>query len=147
MRTGKVKFCVGCGVVRTEDNTYVLSTGYFRGRCKECFKLFCKVYEKTLYGYLVRTYRNMKSRVNGVHKKKAHLYKGKNILDKEYFYNWSLSDKDYNKLHTEWVVSGYNHKLSPSIDRIDSNLGYTKDNIRWITHSENSRLGSLSKNC
>ena len=145
MKTGKVKHCVGCHKVRTKTNTDVLSTGYFRGRCKECFKISCKEYEKTLNGYLVRTYRNMKSRVTGVLKKKAHLYKGKSILDKEYFYKWSLTDKNYNKLHKVWVESGYNHKLSPSIDRIDSGKGYTKENIRWITHSENSRLGSINK--
>jgi hypothetical protein len=34
----------------------------------------CKKYEKTPKGYLMRTYRNMKSRVLGIQHKKAHIY-------------------------------------------------------------------------
>ena len=101
-------------------------------------------YEKTKKGYLVRTYRNMLSRVTGVLKKKAHLYKGLEILDKEVFYEWSLEDPAFNRIFDEYTDSSYNRKLSPSIDRIDSGLGYTMGNIRWLTHSQNSKLGSTS---
>lgn len=99
-------------------------------------------YEKTKRGHLVRTYRNMLSRVTGVLKKKAHLYEGLEILDKESFYQWSLSDDMFNQIFDEWVISDYNRKLTPSIDRIDPCLGYIDDNIRWLTHSENSKLGA-----
>lgn len=103
-------------------------------------------YEKTLKGKLVRTYRNMKSRVEGILKPKSHLYEGLPILSKEDFYDWSLSDESYLSLHRDWVDSGYEKKLSPSIDRKDSSLGYVVGNIRWLTHSENSRLGSKNRN-
>lgn len=98
-----------------------------------------KMYEKTKKGYLVRTYRNMKSRVSGVLKKKSHLYEGLNILDKEVFYKWALDDATFNELFDNWVSDGYDRKLSPSIDRIDSTRGYDEDNIQWLTHSENSK--------
>jgi len=104
-----------------------------------------KKYEKTKGGKLMRTYRNMYTRVSGILKTKAHLYEGLDILDKEDFYKWSLSDYAFNILFDDWVSSGYDKKLSPSIDRIDTNYGYVLDNMRWLTHSENSRLGAENK--
>ena len=107
--------------------------------------LSTKVYEKTLKGYLVRTYRNMTSRVRGILKKKAHLYEGKSILTKDEFYEWSLSSKEFHDLMARYEDSDYDLKLAPSIDRIDSSLGYTLGNIQWITFSENSRKGAHNK--
>lgn len=104
-----------------------------------------KKYEKTKKGKLVRTYRNMYSRVKGILKPKAHLYADLPILDKEVFYGWALNDEAYNTLHDEWVASDYCRKLSPSIDRIDTEKGYVMGNIRWLTHSENSSLGGKSR--
>lgn len=104
-----------------------------------------KKYEKTKKGFLMRCYRNMKSRVTGVQKKKKHLYLGKALLDKEIFYDWSLKNESFNNLFSEWELSGYDRKTCPSIDRINSSLGYELDNIRWITHSENSRNGAMSR--
>ena len=40
----------------------------------------------------------MKSRVEGIQKLKAHLYLGKELLPKTEFYNFSLSDFNFNKL-------------------------------------------------
>ena len=104
-----------------------------------------KKYERTKNGKLMRTYRNMYTRVSGILKTKAHLYEGLSILSKEDFYEWSLSDGTFNTLFDDWVSSGYGMKLSPSIDRQDASIGYEIGNIRWLTHSENSRLGALSK--
>lgn len=99
-----------------------------------------KVYERTLKGKLVRTYRNMLSRVKGVLKSKAHLYEGLHILSKEEFYEWSLNNTEYNNLYNDWVKNKYDLRLSPSIDRIETSKGYSLDNIRWITFSENSSI-------
>ena len=104
-----------------------------------------KKYERTKKGKLMRTYRNMESRVLGIVKGKAHLYEGMSVLDRDVFYEWSLSDPDFNTLYEDWVQSGYEIKLSPSIDRLDVDKGYELGNMRWITHSENSRLGALSR--
>jgi hypothetical protein len=51
----------------------------------------------------------------------------------------------FNMLFEEWERSGYDTKLTPSIDRLDSGHGYTFDNMGWITHSENSTRGCLSR--
>lgn len=104
-----------------------------------------KKYEKTFNGYLMRTYRNMTSRVKGIVKKKAHLYQGLEILDKETFYEWAKADTEYQRLYEEWTASGYEYRLAPSIDRIDSSIGYTIDNIRWLPHWLNSKLGNESR--
>ena len=102
-----------------------------------------KKYERTRKGKLMRTYRNMQSRTEGL--VKSHLYRGLPLLDRGEFYEWSLSSPEYNTLYDKWVQSGYNKKLSPSIDRVDPSEGYTLSNIRWVTHSENSRLGGINR--
>lgn len=97
-----------------------------------------KRYEKTKNGFLMRAYRNMKSRVTGVQKIKAHLYQGKELVDKHTFYQWTLADEDFHKLFKAWEEADHNQKLSPSINRIDPDKGYILGNMEWITHSENS---------
>jgi len=104
-----------------------------------------KKYEKTKRGFLVRCYRNMKSRVSGVQKEKFNLYQGKSLLDKETFYEWSLNNNDFNLLFLYWEIYGYKRKLTPSVDRVDSSLGYELCNMEWVTHSENIRRGSVSR--
>lgn len=100
-----------------------------------------KKYERTPKGKLMRLYRNMQSRINGVQKSKAHLYAGKSLLSKEEFYDWAESNPDWLKLYSDWVKSDFDRKLAPTVDRIDSSKGYELSNMRWLTHSENSRLG------
>ena len=102
-----------------------------------------KKYFKTKKGKVVSTYINMNRRVRGYVKK--HIYEGLEIMSKDDFYKFSLNDDQYNKLHDAWVLSGFDRKLSPSIDRIDGSKGYTIDNVRWITHSENSSQGTKSR--
>lgn len=154
-----LKRCNSCGeekeislFVKIKSN----KTGY-GGRCKVCSNwhqkerrrvtgdVDTKKYEKTFNGYLVRTYRNMTSRVKGVQKKKAHLYQGLEILDKESFYRWAKSNTEYQRLYEEWTASGHEYRLAPSIDRVDSSLGYTLGNIRWLPQWLNSKLGSEAR--
>jgi hypothetical protein len=101
-------------------------------------------YEKTINGFLMRKYRNMQSRITGIQKAKYHLYKGKDLLDRQDFYNWSISNKTFLKLFNTWTENNYDRKLCPSVDRINPKEGYHLSNMEWITHSENSRRGCLS---
>jgi predicted Fe-S protein YdhL (DUF1289 family) len=103
-------------------------------------------YELTPKGFIMRVYRNMKSRVSGVQKQKHHLYKGKYLLGKEDFYKWALStDSKFHDLFLEYITSERDRKKAPSVDRIDSSRGYEIDNMEWVTHSENSRRGHASR--
>lgn len=104
-----------------------------------------KKYEKTHNGFLMRMYRNMKSRIRGVQKEKYHLYEGKELLSKDEFYKWAKNSMEFYNLFQIYRDSGFNRKLAPSVDRIDSSKGYSIDNMEWVTHSENSRRGSISK--
>lgn len=54
-------------------------------------------------------------------------------------------EESFDKLYDDWVSSGFDKKLSPSIDRVDTSKGYTLDNMRWLTHSENSSIGAKSR--
>ena len=112
---------------------------------KESHKISCRKYEKTPNGFLMRMYRNMKSRILGIQKAKRHLYEGKYLLPKEEFYEWAKNSPQFMVLFDKWVKSGYDRKLSPSVDRIDSSKGYTIENMEWVTHSENSRRGTRNK--
>lgn len=102
-------------------------------------------YERTKRGKLMRIYRNMLSRVTGVQAAKYHLYQGKALLEKHDFYEWAIDQTDFHRLYDAWVGSGYDRKLAPSVDRIDSSQGYETWNMEWVTHSENSRRGAVGK--
>lgn len=104
-----------------------------------------KKYEKTINGFLMRLYRNMKSRIGGVQKQKYHLYEGKELLDRKEFYDWAKSNATFVMLFQDYEKSGYDRKLAPSVDRIDSSKGYEIYNMEFVTHSENSRRGGLYK--
>src|SRR5690349_3320402 len=100
-----------------------------------------KRYEHTKHGKLMRCYRNMRSRIEGVQRHKWHLYAGKSLLTKESFYAWALADREFHRLYRKWVESGYQRALAPSVDRVDPKRGYEIGNMQWVTHSENSRRG------
>jgi hypothetical protein len=48
-------------------------------------------------------------------------------------------------LFANWEANEYVLKLTPSIDRKDSKIGYAISNMRWLTQQENSRLGAVSR--
>lgn len=104
-----------------------------------------KKYERTKKGFLVRKYRNMRSRIEGIQKEKFHLYENKYLLEKQKFYSWALRDDTFHELFNCWEKQNYSRKLCPSVDRIDPTKGYELDNMEWVTHSENSRRGGLKK--
>ena len=104
-----------------------------------------KVYEKTIKGFLMRLYRNMQSRIDGVQKEKYKLYRGKELLDRESFYWWALGSPEFYQLFGEYKASGYERALAPSVDRVDSRQGYNINNMEWVTMSENSRRGAVSR--
>ena len=107
---------------------------------------YTKKYEKSKNGFLMRCYRNMQSRVAGIQHKKAHLYAHIDCIpEREKFYLWAHSSDAFNNLFNEWEANAHDRKLTPSVDRIDPSKGYDIDNMRWITHSENSRLGAMSR--
>lgn len=104
-----------------------------------------KVYEKSIKGFLVRSYRNMQSRVDGVQIQKHHLYKDKELMPREDFYGFAMGSAEFYELFGKYKESGWSRKLCPSPDRKDSKLGYAIDNLEWVTMSENSRRGTMNR--
>lgn len=107
---------------------------------------YTKRYERTVNGFLMRAHRNMRSRTFGIQARKAHLYSHiQAVVSRDDFYAWSKADPSFSALWSQWVASGHDRKLTPSVDRIDSGGDYVLDNMQWVTHSENSRRGGASK--
>jgi hypothetical protein len=86
----------------------------------------------------------MKDRVVGYGHNRGN-WVGKPILPKEIFVEWGTNHPTYLKLYKRWVMSGFDRKLAPSVNRIDSNKGYTLDNIEWMTNSQNCSLAGSVK--
>jgi hypothetical protein len=126
----RANVCKGCKIINQREARKINGNAY------------TKKYEKSIPGFIMRAYRNMKSRVFGIQIKKYHLYADKHLIDKSSFYEWSFANADFHRLYNQWEKNNYSRKLTPSVDRIDSRKGYTLDNMQWITHSENSRKTS-----
>lgn len=151
------KECTHCNEVKSfKDYRKDLKGRYgLQSKCSSCMNLLqrerrrksgnsnTKNYEKTPNGFLMRLYRNMKSRVEGVQKEKFYLYVGKSLLSKEDFYEWSRNSEEFALLFNNWKDSNYKRTLTPSVDRVDSSKGYTLDNMEWVIFSENCRRASL----
>ena len=108
-------------------------------------KEIVKRYKRTLKGMILDRYKEMRCRVEGKRPKGKLRYLGLDICTKEDFINWSISSLELISLYCNWVLHNYNRKLSPSVDRINSKLGYTLDNMRWVTLSENSSRGRKAR--
>ncbi len=153
------KVCIRCGVEQSIDEfrPQKQTKDGHANQCRLCLNeiqrdkrkrdgnAITHRYEKTPKGFLMREYRNMQSRITGIQKQKAHLYLGKHLLCREEFYKWAIFHVDFVLLYTKWVHSGYDRKLTPTVDRIDSDRGYEISNMEWVTHSENSRRGTESR--
>jgi hypothetical protein len=117
--------------------------------CKSCdIKRGRKYYRNTKnskHQYILKTYERMSNRVKGHHKNKRHLYLGLPICSREEFYSWAMNHETFHKLWDEWKKAGMPMRLTPSIDRIIPESGYVLYNMDWLTHSENSRLGVISR--
>jgi hypothetical protein len=106
-------------------------------RTKEEQNKINKDYRYTFIGKIKRTYSQMYMRVSP-NCKQYLSYKGLKICSKEDFITCSMRCPIFKKLYRAWMDSGWERRLSPSIDRIDGRKGYTLDNIRWITAYNNS---------
>ena len=107
-------------------------------------KEYNKKYLKTKKGFIQRLYTKMKSRVKGTHGHNEKYYKGKGILDKQKFYTWLETNPTFHVLFREWTLSEFDRLKVPTIDRLNSNLGYLEGNIEVVTFSENMRRSNMN---
>lgn len=92
-----------------------------------------------------RRYAEMKSRVEGRSTNRSNSF-GKELLSLAEFKEWCTSDPHFTiflVIYMDWVRSGFNLMLTPSVDRVDSKLGYTADNMQWLTFVENCEKNNI----
>jgi len=88
-------------------------------------------YYKTEIGLL----RNRFSKFKYKSKLRGHT---KPLMTFESFKSWCYK-KGYKNLFRDWADSDYKTELSPSVDRINPNIGYTFENMRLTTWFDNSK--------
>ena len=100
--------------------------------CKTCVGISVLAYNRSLNGKARGLYNSAVKRC-----RTANSYINREVgFSIEWFCEWIMTT-NYSKLHKAWTDSGYNRKLSPSLDRVDNDRGYDIDNIQIITFSEN----------
>lgn len=92
-------------------------------------KEWCRKHRKTKKGIIECIYWNQRrtSRDRGYDLPNYTLHK---------LVEWVFSQPNFNKIFDNWVESGYEKRLVPSIDRIDPYKSYTFDNIQLMTWEE-----------
>ena len=74
--------------------------------------------------------------------KKLYFVTGKEFLSKDEWIKWCYEEKNYKKfmkLYSKWVEGDFSEKLNPSIDRINSKIGYLVGNLQWLSKSDNCK--------
>ena len=67
---------------------------------------------------------------------------GKPILPRDVFLTWAKNHSDFLSLYKQWLTNGFDRKLTPSVNRMNSHKGYVLGNMEWMTNSQNSGLSS-----
>lgn len=99
--------------------------------------------EARRYNFLniwAKHYAHMKARHEGRATHFSHC-EGKGLMSREEFFEWCKdfeNMQDFLTIYFEWASKGFPRDLSPSVDRIDSKLGYVAGNLQWLSFYDNS---------
>jgi hypothetical protein len=95
-------------------------------------------YKRTLKGFIVRKYIDIKKKVTTCKHARSHAYYGLKLCSREEFYAWALNSAEYKRLFKQWVVNCFDRKFTPCPSRINKSKGFVISNMEWMTHSEMS---------
>ncbi len=104
--------------------------------CIDCRREMNIARDRSVVGMIKIIYQSQKT--NSI--QRSHHLPDYTIEELLVFYN-----QNDNGLHKRWVESGYDKDLKPSVDRIDSELSYTLDNIEMMTWAENNAKGRTER--
>jgi len=141
-----MKKCRKCSLTKPTNNFYK------NKKVKDGLYSYCKsCHIKTYTGSRIKRTCNINSilysrwaliNVRVKNKKKIPCYDGvKLLMTKQQFYE-KMKTKELDILFKNWIDSGKQNKLSPTVDRIDPKGHYETNNIRWLTWSDNARIGA-----
>lgn len=64
------------------------------------------------------------------------------IISKDVFISLATASSTFQRLFNDWVENAYSLSYTPTVDRINNSLGYTEDNIQFLSYRENQSKGS-----
>jgi phage FluMu protein Com len=155
-----MKKCTGCGKILSFSNfsKHIRKKDGYATQCKECLKILNSIYSNTEHGYLTHLYQGIKRResqkrfenYSEEEKAKRRCY----ITKKEFFELWELHKKKYGYtcaltgvpiVHKTSTLKSMNKSNGISVDRLDPSIGYTKENIIFVSNKANQMKNNVTK--
>jgi len=117
--------CKSCKENKPIDKFYIRKeSGIPRKICKFCFNISRKIYRNKNKEKIKNSHHSYKRSIPGRFTSLKSLAKSKDL-------DCSISIEDFKKMHKEpcnYCGDNFDRKAGYGIDRIDSNIGYTKEN-------------------
>ena len=162
-----IKRCFRCNFETTEIEKYFykhkVSKDGFKYMCKKCQEKSNNAYLNTEHGFMMNLYNSIKKKVNGrryKHSSEEQKDKHRCYVTYEEFMNiWEEHKKEIG-FHCRLTnikmvclrakggkgVRYYGYSNGVSVDRLDPNIGYTKENIIFVSNEANKIKSSVTKN-
>lgn len=99
---------------------------------------FIRIWQKRYAHMVARHEGNATTRSNA---------EGKGIMEREEFFEWCKDFENLNvflAIYFDWAGNGFQRWDSPSIDRINPDLGYVAGNIQWLSYQDNCRKNNIN---
>ena len=117
-------------------------------KCSQCKKNFKSIRSDHVYcsdscsskGYS-RTFHGMITIMHKSIRQRGKIF-DRYILPKSTFIKIAENSVDLKELYKVWVKNNFDKSLSPSVDRRNNLLGYTENNIQFITITDNRLKGA-----
>lgn len=132
--------------------------GGLSSQCKKCNSITIEKYQNSEWGFMLRLYNRINSRIK--QKKFIHLpEKEKNkhrcyITKKEFFDLWENHKLKYGYrcallgdeiVHKKTIKEQVNKSNSISVDRLNPEIGYSKENIIFVSNKVNNMKNAVTK--
>jgi len=129
-----MKTCTKCGKEKALAEFYRQCVGEFKSECKQCTRQYASKSRRTKEGLLKQMHRTqlrsaLKSGVKQPNYTASHLIA------------WALAQPEFHELYDNWVDSGYQKQLTPSLGRLTTREGYPSYsliNLEVMTFAEHA---------